>query len=278
MSEPHRPVRGFTSGDVREWASIEDGIRLGAVVEAEYGRMSAAFVEMDVGARAPLPAPYEEVWILTAGVMVVEGAAGPVPAHPGQLIHLREATPGEFLVAEDLRMIALAHPPAWRVDRAAWETVRARSIGKPPASVITDRVLAAHRPLEPSAHAGRDDSEDGARFGRIGADTATTFELSRDAVVVATRGRFEIHVDRGAGAPVVTDADSVTTAAGDFAYLPAGSVGTLRTMPESAAVWAYFPPEGTMPGPGRTRDSAHSPRPNTAGRSRMRARDISPHA
>ncbi|MGW0178057.1 hypothetical protein [Nocardia sp. NPDC003345] len=242
MSESQRPVRGFTSGDVREWASIEDGIRLGAVVEADYGRMSAAFVEMDVGARAALPAPYEEVWILTAGVMVLEGTEGPVSAHAGQLIHLREATPGAFRVAEDLRMIALAHPPAWRVDRAAWETVRARSIGKPPASVVTDRALAARQPLEPSAHEGRDESDEGARFGRIGADTATTFELSRDTVVVATRGRFQIHVDRGAGAPAAAGTDGITMAEEDFVYLPAGSAGTLRTSPESAAVWAYFPP------------------------------------
>ncbi len=53
--------------------------------------MSVGFTQLDAGTRAPLVAPYEEVWIVTAGSMVVDSDDGRASARPGDLIVLRAA-------------------------------------------------------------------------------------------------------------------------------------------------------------------------------------------
>ncbi|TLF93546.1 hypothetical protein FEK35_29905 [Nocardia cyriacigeorgica] len=237
--EAARHIRGFTRDDVPALEQIADGIHIGAALAAGYGRISAGFTRMDAGARAPLAAPYEEVWVLTAGAMRIDSADGVVSARPGDLVHLRPASRGELEVTDDLDMLALAFPPLWEVELEAWELAREQSVAGPFARVLSrDRKAypqpAADRWLFTTADAGRH-FEMG--FGRAGTDGAEDeFTVAGDRVMVATTGRFRIHTDGAAGPHVRV----ITVEQGGFAYLPAGTSGTLSAEPGSEIAWAHL--------------------------------------
>ncbi|MBF6397441.1 hypothetical protein IU438_16770 [Nocardia cyriacigeorgica] len=234
-SETVRRIRTFTHRDVRAWEQIADGIRIGAALAADYGRMSAGFTWMSTGARAPLAAPYEEVWILAAGTMRFDSADGIAVARPGDLIHLHPASRGEFRVAEDLTMLALAYPPLWDIELGTWELARAQSVAGPFARVLSVRHGAHPRHTTDGLFTTTEEGQHfGMGFGRPAARGADDeFDIANDQVLVATRGRFRI---RGAG----PDGGTSTVEHGEFAYLPAGSRGTLSAEPGSAIAWAHL--------------------------------------
>ncbi|WP_280480933.1 hypothetical protein [Nocardia cyriacigeorgica] len=225
-----RHIRAFTPREVRAWEQIDDGIRIGAAVAADYARMSAGFTRMSAGARAPLAAPYEEVWILTAGTMTVDSADGSTVARPGDLVHLHPATRDEFSVTADLAMLALAFPPVWEVELAEWEVAREQSTAGPFARIVSSRHDTHRRHgadrLFLAAEAGQH-----FEVGFIRAGARVEFDAPNDQVIVATTGRFQI---RGAG-PV---GRTIVVEQGEFAYLPAGSSGTLSAEPGAEMAWA----------------------------------------
>ncbi len=251
MSEPGvsaRRIRAFTPADVRTWEHIEGGIRLGSVVGEGYGRMSVGFTQLDAGTRAPLLAPYEEVWIVTAGKMIVDSDGGSVCARPGDLIALRAASRGELRVEADVEMIALAYPPAWEIDSAAWESARVRSVAGPPATVLPAGRSSGVRPRGESrelfaAHERADSAQNhfGTGFWRAETQAGIEFHTPRDTLVAATAGQFGIGVgEESHGGRRATPAQRrlVTIRPGEFAYLPAGSAGTLSAGPGAEMVWA----------------------------------------
>lgn len=240
MDETVRRIRRFTHRDVQAWEQIAGGIRIGAVLTAGYGRMSAGFTHMAAGARAPLVAPYEEVWMLTAGTMTIDCADGVASARPGDLIHLHPASRGELRVTKDLGMLALAFPPAWEIELEAWEVARDQSVAGPFARVISHAQVSGLRqhtdrtPFITTAEGVGRHFEIG--FGRAGADgSVAEFDVPGDRVMLATAGQFRIRT--GATDP---DGRAITAGQGDFAYLPAGSGGTLSAEPGSEIAWAQL--------------------------------------
>lgn len=242
-----RPIRAFTPADVRTWEHIEGGIRLGSVVGEAYGRMSVGFTQLDAGTRAPLLAPYEEVWIVTAGTMIVDVDHGSASARPGDLIALRAASRGDLRVEADVEMIALACPPAWEIDSAAWENARARSVAGPSAVVLSPGGSSSPWPRGESqelfaAHQKADSAQNhfGVGFWRADAQPDVEFHTPHDSLVAATAGQFEIHVGEdlhGDGSPPPAERRLVMIRQGEFAYLPAGSVGTLSAAPGAELAW-----------------------------------------
>ncbi|WP_280213400.1 hypothetical protein [Nocardia cyriacigeorgica] len=246
---PVRQMRRFTSDDVRAWERIDGGIQLGAAVDADYGRLSAGFARMAVGARAPLAAPYEEVWIIMAGTMTIDGADDVVAARPGDLIHLNPATRGEFRIDDDLEMVALAYPPAWDIDRGAWESAVARSTEGPAATVFSAEHAAAGRhhrvgqeSLVPAVADRPAEPRLGIGFRRTPAAASIEFRVPRDSVIVAVEGQFTIHVDhRASEHRAAADRGAyLAVRRGQFVYLPAGTGGTLVTDSGSAIAWAHL--------------------------------------
>ncbi|WP_280231200.1 hypothetical protein [Nocardia cyriacigeorgica] len=251
MDESVDRIRRFTHRDVRAWEQIADGIRIGAALTADYGRMSAGFTRMAAGARAPLAAPYEEVWMLTAGTMTIDSADGVASARPGDLIHLHPASRGELSVTRDLDMLALAFPPAWEIELEAWEAAREQSAAGPFARVISHAEVSGswrtvdRRPFMTTAEqAGRHFAMG---FGRAGAGGRhDAFAVPGDQVMLATAGQCHIRTHAAAGG----DGRAVTIRQGEFAYLPAGSSGTLSAEPGSEITWARLHDgRGALPGP-----------------------------
>ncbi|WP_280460930.1 hypothetical protein [Nocardia carnea] len=249
-----RRIRAFTPADVRTWEHIEGGIRLGSVVGEGYGRMSVGFTQLDAGTRAPLLAPYEEVWIVTAGTMIVDSDDGSVSARPGDLIALRAASRGELRVEADVEMIALAYPPAWEIDSAAWESARARSAAGPSAVVLSpggspSPWTRGERQELFAAHGKADSAQNhfGVGFWRADTQADVEFFTRHDNLVAATAGQFEIHVGEDPncdGSPAPAGRGLVMIRQGEFAYLPAGAAGTLSAAPGAELAWAQqtFPP------------------------------------
>ncbi len=241
MDESVGRIRRFTHRDVRAWEQIADGIRIGAALTADYGRMSAGFTRMAAGARAPLAAPYEEVWMLTAGTMTIDSADGVASARPGDLIHLHPASRGELSVTRDLDMLALAFPPAWEIELEAWEAAREQSAAGPFARVVSHAEVSGswrsvdRRPFMSTAEqAGRHFAMG---FGRAGAGGGhDAFAVPGDQVMLATAGQCHIRTHAAAGG----DGRAVTIRQGEFAYLPAGSSGTLSAEPGSEITWAHL--------------------------------------
>ncbi|AVH20876.1 hypothetical protein [Nocardia cyriacigeorgica] len=241
MDESVGRIRRFTHRDVRAWEQIADGIRIGAALTADYGRMSAGFTRMAAGARAPLAAPYEEVWMLTAGTMTIDSADGVASARPGDLIHLHPASRGELSVTRDLDMLALAFPPAWEIELEAWEAAREQSAAGPFARVVSHAEVSGswrsvdRRPFMSTAEqAGRHFAMG---FGRAGAGGAhDAFAVPGDQVMLATAGQCHIRTHAAAGG----DGRAVTIRQGEFAYLPVGSSGTLSAEPGSEITWAHL--------------------------------------
>ncbi|VFB01241.1 Ethanolamine utilization protein [Nocardia cyriacigeorgica] len=245
MNEIVCRIRCFTHRDVRSWEQVADGIRIGAALTADYGRMSAGFTRMAAGARAPLAAPYEEVWMLTAGTMTIDSADGVASARQGDLIHLHPASRGELSVTRDLEMLALAFPPAWEIELEAWEAAREQSAAGPFARVISHPEVSGswqsedRRPFITTAErAGRHFAMG---FGRAGAGGAhDAFAVPGDQVMLATAGRC--HIRTGTHGAAGGDGRAITIRQGEFAYLPAGSSGTLSAEPGSEITWAHLHP------------------------------------
>ncbi|MBF6413772.1 hypothetical protein [Nocardia cyriacigeorgica] len=253
MDETVCRIRRFTHRDVRAWEQIADGIRIGAALTADYGRMSAGFTRMAAGARAPLAAPYEEVWMLSAGTMTIDSADGVASARPGDLIHLYPAGRGELRVTRDLEMLALAFPPAWEIELEAWEAAREQSAAGPFARVISHPEVPGSwqsedlRPFITTAERAGQHFAMG--FGRAGAGGAhDPFDVSGDQVILATAGRC--HIRTGTHDAAGGDGRVITIRQGEFAYLPAGSSGTLSAEPGSEITWARLQDgRGALPGP-----------------------------
>src|SRR5690606_31652061 len=104
-------VRGFSS-------EIGDGaVRLGdriliapALGEEAGGAMSAYTSFFYAGARADLPAPYAEVWVVLSGALRVGAGDDAVTVRAGGFAHVPEQAPGAVEALEDTTMVCVSVP------------------------------------------------------------------------------------------------------------------------------------------------------------------------
>ncbi|MEU6019958.1 hypothetical protein [Micromonospora sp. NPDC047134] len=109
-----------TSAQVRRFSSViddEDAVRFGDKIliapglRKEVGRsMSAYPAFFPAGARADLPAPYAEVWVVISGVLRVGAEGDAVTVRAGDFVHVPERAPGIVEALEDTTMVCVSVP------------------------------------------------------------------------------------------------------------------------------------------------------------------------
>jgi quercetin dioxygenase-like cupin family protein len=104
-------ARGFSS------AIGDDAVRLGdriliapALGEEAGGSMSAYTSFFHAGARAGLPASYQEVWVVLSGALRVGVEGEAVTVRAGDFVHVPEQAPGIVEALEDTTMVCVSVP------------------------------------------------------------------------------------------------------------------------------------------------------------------------
>jgi quercetin dioxygenase-like cupin family protein len=111
MSGPLPRARSFTSTIGDDAMRFGDGIFIAPALGKESGQsMSAYTASFRAGARADLPAPYAEVWVVLSGAIRVGAGSDTVTVGPGQFVHVPEQTPGLVEAIEDTTMVCVSVP------------------------------------------------------------------------------------------------------------------------------------------------------------------------
>ncbi|MFF1670323.1 hypothetical protein ACFVWN_11380 [Nocardiopsis flavescens] len=104
-------VRGFGPGTGGDAVRFGGGIRIAPGVEAaEGGPLSTYTAFFAAGARADLPAPYTEVWVVLAGALRVGEGAGAATVRSGDHVHVPEHAPGTVEALEDTTVVCVSVP------------------------------------------------------------------------------------------------------------------------------------------------------------------------
>jgi ethanolamine utilization protein EutQ (cupin superfamily) len=106
------PVRCFSPGG--ESGPVRFGDRriviTPAVEAAEGGPLSTYSAFFGAGERADLPAPYDEVWVVIRGRIVVGETGRMVSAAAGDHLHVPRDSPGQVEAIEDTELICISVP------------------------------------------------------------------------------------------------------------------------------------------------------------------------
>ena len=112
MSTTTPAVRRFTPGG--ESGPVRFGDRriviAPAVEAAEGGPLSTYSAFFGAGERADLPAPYDEVWVVIRGHIVVAGAGRTVSAVAGDHLHVPRDSPGVVEAIEESELVCISVP------------------------------------------------------------------------------------------------------------------------------------------------------------------------
>lgn len=112
MSTTVPPVRRFTPGG--ESGPMRFGnhriVLTPAVEAAEGGSLSTYSAFFGAGERADLPAPYDEVWVVIRGRIVVGEPDHAVNAVAGDHLHIPRDSPGEVKAIEDTDLVCVSVP------------------------------------------------------------------------------------------------------------------------------------------------------------------------
>lgn len=68
-------------------------------------------LDFSAGARADLPAPYAEVWVVLSGTLRVGTESDVVTVGAGDFVHVQEQTAGVVEALEDTTMVCVSVPP-----------------------------------------------------------------------------------------------------------------------------------------------------------------------
>lgn len=82
-----------------------------AVERTEGYGLSAYSALFGSGERAPLPAPYEEVWVVVQGRLRIRTGEEVLVAAPGDYLHVPKNSPGEVEAMERTRLVCVSVPP-----------------------------------------------------------------------------------------------------------------------------------------------------------------------
>jgi quercetin dioxygenase-like cupin family protein len=110
---PHEPSgpRRFSSGvgdDVRR--SDEQILVVPALGAEDGGPVSAYTAHFRAGARADLPAPYTEVWVVISGALRVGTSTDSVTVRAGEFVHVPEQAPGAVEALADTTLVCVSAP------------------------------------------------------------------------------------------------------------------------------------------------------------------------
>jgi quercetin dioxygenase-like cupin family protein len=107
---PARPRR-FSSAIGDNAVRFGDGILIAPGLGKEDGGSMSAYTSFfRAGARADLPAPYAEVWVVLNGALRVGAANDPVTVRAGDFVHVPQQTPGVVEALEDTTLVCVSVP------------------------------------------------------------------------------------------------------------------------------------------------------------------------
>ncbi|WP_380168904.1 hypothetical protein [Jannaschia sp. R86511] len=108
-----------TPAGVRKFSSVvgDDAVRFSDLIRiapgldaAAGGSMSAYTASFSAGARADLPVPYSEVWVVLGGALRVGAGTEAVTARTGDFVHVPEQSPGVVEAIEDTTLVCVSVP------------------------------------------------------------------------------------------------------------------------------------------------------------------------
>jgi quercetin dioxygenase-like cupin family protein len=111
MAVPRSHARRFSSAIGDDAIRFGDGILIApALGKDESETMSAYTSFFRKGARADLPAPYDEVWVVLSGALRVGAGSEAVTVRAGDFVHVPEQAPGTVEALEDTTMVCVSVP------------------------------------------------------------------------------------------------------------------------------------------------------------------------
>jgi quercetin dioxygenase-like cupin family protein len=111
MAVPPLHARRFSSAIGDDAIRFADGIFVApALGKPESETMSAYTSFLRKGARADLPAPYVELWVVLSGALRVGAASEAVTVRAGDFVHVPEQAPGMVEALEDTTMVCVSVP------------------------------------------------------------------------------------------------------------------------------------------------------------------------
>ena len=104
-------ARRFSSAIGDDAVRFGDRILIAPALDKEAGRSMSAYTSfLHAGARADLPAPYAEVWVVLSGAIRVGAASDAVTVRAGDFVHVPERTSGVVEALEDTTMVCVSVP------------------------------------------------------------------------------------------------------------------------------------------------------------------------
>lgn len=104
-------VRRFSSAVGDDAVRFGEGIRIAPGLDKETEvSMSAYTASFATGARAALPAPYAEVWVVLHGALRVGAGTDALTVRAGDFVHVPEQAAGEVESLEDTTMVCVSVP------------------------------------------------------------------------------------------------------------------------------------------------------------------------
>ncbi|TWF78209.1 hypothetical protein FHX44_114128 [Pseudonocardia hierapolitana] len=104
-------ARRFSSAIGDDAVRFGDGILIAPALGKETSRSMSAYTSFfHAGARADLPASYEEVWVVLSGALRVGAEGDAVTVRAGDFVHVPEQAPGVVEAIEDTTMVCVSVP------------------------------------------------------------------------------------------------------------------------------------------------------------------------
>ncbi len=104
-------ARRFSSAIGDDAVRFGDGILIAPALGEEDGTSMSAYTSFfSAGARADLPAPYAEVWVVLHGALRVGAGNDAATVRAGDFVHVPEQAPGVVEALEDTTMVCVSVP------------------------------------------------------------------------------------------------------------------------------------------------------------------------
>jgi quercetin dioxygenase-like cupin family protein len=111
MADTPSRARGFSSEIGDDAVRFGDRILIAPALGEEAGGSMSAYTSLLLaGARADLPAPYAEVWVVLSGALRVGAGSDAVTVRAGEFVHVPEQAPGTVEALEDTKMVCVSVP------------------------------------------------------------------------------------------------------------------------------------------------------------------------
>lgn len=104
-------IRSFSSTIGDDAVRFSDEILIAPALGKETGGSMSAYTSFfQAGARADLPAPYAEVWVVLSGALQVGTESDAVTVRSGDFVHIPEQASGFVEALEDTTMVCVSVP------------------------------------------------------------------------------------------------------------------------------------------------------------------------